>query len=172
MDLKPLPDVEPIPEPFSSPPVSGPMVMTTEDFRSLVTGLRPGRYTTAQLYPRYQVWAENERRATIGRHAFGIYLRRFVGPENVERGSGNSGRIYRLKPEHVGHSQAEEKPSAIIQALKDLSVPADCPLPEAVHALRASGRVVTRTALVAEAQRIRRGEKINRTVGWNALEGR
>lgn len=64
-----LPNVLPVP------------IVTDADVRAVLDGLAPGRYTTRDLYPRYEVWARNqENHRPVGRKAFGVALRRVLGP--------------------------------------------------------------------------------------------
>jgi len=62
-----LPNVSPLPW------------FTTDDMRSLLIGLAPGRYTTRDLWPRYQAWATSQGRDTVSRNAFGLALSRVLG---------------------------------------------------------------------------------------------
>lgn len=114
--MRPLPEVKPLTS-TKHPPVFVTDRLEPEDFRSLLAGLTPGRYTTGMLFPRYRVWAQNAGRPEVHPRAFGKYMRAFVGEENTfaQRKSGGT-RIFTLTADHVSGPQSpivpEEKANA------------------------------------------------------------
>jgi hypothetical protein len=48
----------------------------SEDVMDMLRGLAPGNYTTRDLYPRYQAWAEREKKPVKSAQRLGMALKR------------------------------------------------------------------------------------------------
>lgn len=97
--MKPLPDVLPLESGGKSK--SFYKKVPSEELRHVLAGLQPGTYTTAMLYPRYEVWAENHGQEPIHPRAFGRRLQILIGRENIRQGAPGTSRLFLLKAEHV-----------------------------------------------------------------------
>lgn len=67
-----LPNVIPLDSPTATR-------LSTADAWRMIQGLQPGRYITADLYPRYVAWATREGVPVGGRKILGEALRRLIG---------------------------------------------------------------------------------------------
>jgi len=77
----------------------------------MLTGLRPGWYVVADLYPRYLAWAEREKKPAVHPISVGISMRQLVGAGNVRVPSkGNTGRMFLLTDKHVSDSTLSTDP--------------------------------------------------------------
>lgn len=95
---KPLPYVAP----YGHLP-AGEGSLSNEDLFSLLAGLEPGWYTTASLWPRYLVWAENENRPPVKRISLGMNLRRIAGDVKKNKAP-EGGNLYWFDHKHVSGS--------------------------------------------------------------------
>jgi hypothetical protein len=50
--------------------------LSADDLRLFLTGVTPGWYRTADLYPRYLAWAERSGRAPVTVQRLGVAIRR------------------------------------------------------------------------------------------------
>lgn len=91
-------------------PSPRPRILVTDDEAlSMIKGMDPGNYSTADIYPRYEIWARREGKAIATRQALGIALQKIT--ERVGRAHGNAS-VWVLTPEMVGQRDGRAQMSA------------------------------------------------------------